>query len=134
MTRDTEMVGKMDPYLELSIGGVTVHKTGTKDDAGKNPEWNEELTYEVKDMSLEVHFKVSDEDWGSDDIVGEGTCTLADLCQDSTDSNYPINFKGEDAGTIRLTSRFVNFHAAKAALAEQENERLRQEQEAELSA
>mgnify|MGYP001048246055 FL=1 len=80
LTRDTEMVGKMDPYLELSIGGTIVHKTAVKDDVGKTPVWDEEVDYEVKDLSLEVHFKVSDEDWGSDDIVGEVTIRLSDLC------------------------------------------------------
>jgi len=84
LTRDTEMVGKMDPYLELTIGGVKVHKTVVKEDVGKTPEWNEEVPlFEVRDMNVEVHFKVSDEDWGSDDIVGEGTCTLGDLCQEN---------------------------------------------------
>lgn len=51
LTRDTEMVGKMDPYLELTIGGNQVHKTKTLDGAGKTPEWNEEFTFEVKDLS-----------------------------------------------------------------------------------
>ena len=27
LTRDTEMVGQMDPYLELMIGDVMVHRT-----------------------------------------------------------------------------------------------------------
>ena len=45
MTRDTEMVGKMDPYLEMTIGGNAVHKTRTLDGAGKNPEWNEEFDF-----------------------------------------------------------------------------------------
>ena len=27
LTRDTEMVGQMDPYLELKIGDVMVHRT-----------------------------------------------------------------------------------------------------------
>ena len=80
MARDTEMVGKMDPYLEMKIGGQDVHKTATLDGAGKNPEWNEEFEFEVRDLDVEVHFKVSDEDWGTDDIVGEGTIRLADLC------------------------------------------------------
>jgi Ca2+-dependent lipid-binding protein len=91
LTRDTEMVGKMDPYVELTIGGVLVHKTATLDGAGKTPKWNEECDFEVTDMSAEVHFKILDEDVGSDDIVGEGTCTLADLCnEDGTDEFYDI--------------------------------------------
>lgn len=77
-------------------------------------------------MSLEVNFRVSDEDFGTDDIVGEATITLADLCNENgTDQSYPINFKGEDAGTVRIASTFVDFHAAKRILADEEAERLR---------
>ena len=126
MARDTEMVGKMDPYLELTIGGQAVHKTATLDGAGKTPEWNEEVDFEVRDLDMEVHFRVSDEDWGTDDIVGEGTIRLADLCKEGgTDQSWPINYKGEDAGTVRLASTWVDFHAAKRILAEEEAERLR---------
>jgi Ca2+-dependent lipid-binding protein len=45
------MVGKMDPYLELTIGGVQIYKTKVLDGAGKEPVWNEEVTFEVKDLS-----------------------------------------------------------------------------------
>ena len=45
LTRDTETFGKMDPYLELSIGGNQIHKTAVLDGAGKTPEWNEEVDF-----------------------------------------------------------------------------------------
>ncbi len=131
LTRDTEMIGKMDPYLELSIGGVQVHKTKTLDEAGKNPQWNEECSFEVKDLNVEVQFKVSDEDYGSDDIVGEGKCTLADLCANGgMDGNFDILHKGSGAGTVHFTTSFVDFQAAKAEYAaSEEAERLRLEEE-----
>jgi len=80
-------------------------------------------------MSQEVHFKVLEEDNFSNDVVGEGTCTLADLCQASTDQSYEISFEGKSAGTIRLATTFVNFHDAKA----EEAERLRIEAESEAA-
>ncbi len=134
LTRDTEMIGKMDPYLELSIGGVQVHKTKTLDEAGKNPQWNEECSFEVKDLNVEVQFKVSDEDFGSDDVVGEGKCTLADLCANGgQDGNFDILHKGSGAGTVHFTTSFVDFASAKAEVAASaaaaEAERLRQEEE-----
>ena len=68
LTRDTEMFGKMDPFLELKIGGQQVKKTAVKDEAGKNPVWNETVdTQEVKDMSVEVHYNVLEEDTFSND-------------------------------------------------------------------
>ena len=93
------MIGKMDPYLELSIGGAVIHKTAVKDDAGKEPQWNEECDFEVKDLSTEVTFKVSDEDWGSDDVVGAGSCTLGDLASGTgVDQWFDILHEGESAG------------------------------------
>ena len=80
LTRDTEVLGKMDPLVELRIGGVLVHKTAVIDGGGQTPVWNEEFNYEVRDISPEVAFVVYDEDNFSDDTVGMGTCDLADLC------------------------------------------------------
>lgn len=45
LTRDTELVGKMDPYVEFKIGGQNVYKTAVLDGAGKTPQWNEEFDY-----------------------------------------------------------------------------------------
>ena len=101
------MFGKMDPYLELSIGGELIHKTKVLDDAGKNPKWDEDVTFEVKDQNAEVHFKVFDEDTGSDDIVGEGTCTLAELCaKGGFDGNLDIKHKDSVAGTVHFVTSF----------------------------
>ena len=60
-------------------------------------------------MNAEVRFKVSDEDTGTDDIVGEGTCTLAELCaKDGFDGNFDIKHKDSVAGTVHFISSFVD--------------------------
>lgn len=65
-----------------------------------------------------------DEDIGSDDVVGEGTCTLGDLCKDgSNEATFEINFKGKSAGTVRFETTWVNFHAAKEAFRLEEEDR-----------
>lgn len=80
----------------------------------------------VKNLTHEVHFKVSDEDIGSDDVVGEGTCTLADLCkQRGVDSHFNISFKGKSAGTVHFKTVWTDFNAARQEMAEVE--RLRAE-------
>lgn len=113
------MIGKMDPYLELSIGGVQIHKTATLDGAGKTPAWNEECAFEVKDLGAEVHFKVSDEDYGKDDVVGEGSFSLADWCNEAgTDSSYEIKFNGKGAGTVHFSTTYVDFKAARESEAD----------------
>jgi len=39
LTRDTEMLGKMDPYCVITYNGNKL-KTATKVEAGKRPVWN----------------------------------------------------------------------------------------------
>lgn len=74
-----------------------------------------------------MHFKVSDEDYGADDIVGEGTCSLADLCQEGgSDCSYEIKHNGSGAGTVHFITSWVDFSKAKA---EMDSDRLRQEEE-----
>ncbi len=48
-----------------------------------------------------------DEDTGSDDIVGEGTCTLAELCaKGGFDGNLDIKHKDSVAGTVHFVTSF----------------------------
>jgi len=70
----------MDPYLELTIGGIQIHKTTVKKGAGKKPRWNEECAYAVRHMGVEMKIAVSDEEVFNDDLVGELTCTVGSLC------------------------------------------------------
>lgn len=40
--KDADMVGKQDPYISFIYNGKKV-RTDTKDDAGKNADWNEKF-------------------------------------------------------------------------------------------
>lgn len=40
--KDADMVGKQDPYISFMYNGKKV-RTDTKDDAGKNADWNEKF-------------------------------------------------------------------------------------------
>ena len=40
--RDADLIGKQDPYITFMYNGKNV-RTDTKDDAGKNAEWNEKF-------------------------------------------------------------------------------------------
>jgi len=78
LTRDTEVVGKMDPYARLKMREL-VYKTAIQEGIGKEPIWKESfeigLYSYMKEKILEV--TVLDEDVDSDDIVGTGTIDLA---------------------------------------------------------
>ena len=39
LTRNTEMIGKMDPYVKFKYDKKEM-KTRVKDEAGKHPRWN----------------------------------------------------------------------------------------------
>jgi Ca2+-dependent lipid-binding protein len=43
LTRDTEMFGKMDPYVGFEYNGV-YYKTKVAEDMGKKPVWNQVCT------------------------------------------------------------------------------------------
>lgn len=109
LTRDTEVVGKMDPYARLKMREL-VYKTAVQDGVGKEPVWKE--TFEIglytymKEKVLEV--TVLDEDVDSDDIVGTGTIDLAGFIGKSgnIDQTVKLAFEGKPAGEFFCTIAF----------------------------
>ena len=104
--RDTETMGKMDPYVSLVVGDQKF-KTKVHQDAGKYPKWDQLFTIKTK-LNTTLKFQVFDEDTTSDDLVGDGSFDLI--------RNYvvvkkliiaPITFKGELAGEIRMEVELI---------------------------
>ena len=69
MIRDTEAVGKMDPFVELRLE-EDIYKTSIKDEAGKTPVWNEEFFFNLKRPSSKLVIVVKDKDVTTDDLIG----------------------------------------------------------------
>lgn len=69
LIRDVESVGKMDPYVECQVGDVS-SKTDTQEGGGKNPVWNQSLTFLLESIPPSIIFTVKDQDMVNDDIVG----------------------------------------------------------------
>lgn len=59
LTRDTEVMGKMSPYVTMVFKGKK-YKSKTMNYAGKTPKWNQKFTFEVTDGSEEVIIRVWD--------------------------------------------------------------------------
>ena len=59
----------MDPFLECKIGDVS-SKTDIADSSGKNPVWNQVLSFLLESIPSQINFIVKDQDMVSDDIVG----------------------------------------------------------------
>ena len=75
LTRSTELIGKMSPFMELKIGNTTVHTTEVHVRGGKTPAWNENVAeFRVERMNEEVQWGVRDKDKFKVDVVGDGSC------------------------------------------------------------
>ena len=120
MIRETEEAdgSKMDPYLELSINKILVHKTKEIAEGGKTPHWNEECMFVIRDMDYLVHYKVSDKDEDEDDIVGEGSCSLNKLINAKARDMFFIYYDDEQAGIVRFASTFDDLRIKRIAAAE----------------
>ena len=82
LTRDTEMFGKMDPYVIIETRMQRI-RTATQDDAGKTPSWaNEVAEIDVKYVGDDMHLIVMDENVTDSDTVGEATIKLSAFCVD----------------------------------------------------
>jgi len=101
---------------ETKYGTKVKLKTSIKDDAGKNPEWNEEFSIEVSDedesklwMNDHIIVRVWDEDTFGNDAVGFAIIKLSQLCfNGGVTRNFPIYWEGSKAGTVRLSTTFTD--------------------------
>jgi Ca2+-dependent lipid-binding protein len=73
LTRDTSVIGKMDPYVILNVNGKA-YKTKVHNNGGKHPEWNERFEIEYTNDHDAIEVKVYDDDVGDDDPIGN--CAL----------------------------------------------------------
>ena len=130
LERDTEVFGKMDPYVtmayEVSSGEKYKLQTKTHQDGGKTPEWNEEFNFDIRIegwdsrvLSYKDHiiFRVWDEDTFGSDPVGFASIKISQLCfNGGQDHSYKIFWVGKRAGTIRIISTYVDEERDKAAI------------------
>ena len=55
LIRNTETIGKMDPYVLLEYNGGK-YRTDVKDEGGKNPVWNQDLVIPLASLRDTVKF------------------------------------------------------------------------------
>jgi len=73
------MFGQMDPFVRIVYNGTTF-KTKTDSGSGKHPIWNETFIIKVDSMDDNILFSCYDEDFLTNDLVGEATISIASLC------------------------------------------------------
>ena len=102
LTRNTELLGKMDPYLVIETR-TGKPRTRTLDGAGKTPAWNQIFDIEVQSGSDNIKFTVYDEDPCKSDLVGSASMPISRLCIDAGfDEWFPIEYKNKQSGQIHL--------------------------------
>ena len=106
LERDTDLFSKMDPYVIFRLNDQKA-KSQIKDEAGKNPEWNESFSFRCKEGDV-LFFNVMDKDPGKDDEVGNGRVNVhRDFIDNRASYLYPIQFKGKQVGTVTLQLMFM---------------------------
>lgn len=111
LLRDTELIGKMDPFVEMVLGAHS-KRTTVKDNAGKNPVWIELYTLPVMNQLEPLKLTVFDEDVTTNDLVGDALLDLKDrgLLQEKdglfTEFKLDIQYEGQKAGELFLATRY----------------------------
>ena len=106
LTRDTEIMGKMSPYVTIVFKGKK-YKSKTHDYGGKTPKWGQKFTFEVTDANEDMIIRVWDQDLTTSDAVGFVKVKMSSLMINcGTDSWFDIMYQNSNAGQIHLTSKF----------------------------
>lgn len=119
LKRSQDTFGKMENYVKAKVnngsGTQTEFKTKVLDGGVKEKPitWNETFTASLQPgRGAQVEFLVMDEDMKTDDLCGRGWFRL-DSCgvfNYGASQNYNIRIngdKGEDEGSLHITTRFV---------------------------
>ena len=107
LTHDTELFGKMDPYVVINMR-MQRFRTKTAKKGGKEPHWdNEVFELDVKYVGDDMHVEVFDQVLGKDDLIGESTIKISALALNGgLDEWFDIQFKGKDAGKIHFKAEW----------------------------
>lgn len=107
LTRDTETFGKMDPYVKFKMGGKT-KKTKTHNSGGKNPNWNDTISMDVKGAT-DITITVYDEDTFTDDKVGTITLNINDIRNKGIMKEWiTLVYKGKPAGELYIEITYMD--------------------------
>ena len=104
--RNTEMIGKMDPYVCIEYKKKK-YKTDVDNEAGKMPVWNNEIIIPINSLEDELKISCFDEDLISDDLIGQTLIKVSKILQyKNREFNIPIYCKVEHAGDIKIVANF----------------------------
>ena len=106
LTRDTEVLGSMSPYLTFTFGGKK-YKSKVHDNAGKKPKWTDEFVFEIESVEDEMTMRVWDQDMTTSDAVGFTKIKMSSLMINcGVESWFTIMYDNKPAGEILLQTTF----------------------------
>jgi Ca2+-dependent lipid-binding protein len=126
LTHDTELMGKMDPFVVLKVGKFQ-QQTSIKENAGKIAEWNEKFEFTARHGdTLEIHV-LDKEDVGADDEIGHAELYVnAELLKQRQTHTIPIYY-GKDnknkGGEVALEIEFSEVENKELILSLVENKK-----------
>lgn len=104
LTHDTELFGKMDPFVKVVSDHLKL-STRVHEKGGKKPSWNQPFNIDMDFLGTEVSFTVLDQDLAKQDIVGQCVLKKADLDVDGAQErtlDLTWGPKAKPAGTLRI--------------------------------
>ena len=84
-------------------------KTPVHYKGGENPIWKHTFEIPVRSMKETLKYAAYDDDMGNDDLIGEGTCTVRDVCGGGGgERGIGIEFKGKKVGEIIVEGKIMS--------------------------
>lgn len=106
LTHNTELFGKMDPFVKITSGQLAI-QTKVCEKGGRKPTWNQTLHIDPYYLEDVVKITVLDQDLNKKDIVGFCKVLKADLMSEQpVERKLDLIFgpKEKPAGTLRIKS------------------------------
>jgi len=111
--KDPDWVGKMDPYVNLTLDNSATKKSKTQHDAGASPNFDEEqFVFQLKGNEQFLTLELRDEDIGKDDFIGSCKLDLRELSFQAR-PNYPemavplVDAHNKQAGVLKVSLTFT---------------------------
>jgi len=106
LTHNTELIGKMDPYVQFILGTHKV-RTNVCRKGGKHPMWEESITLPASTEFPTCLVEIKDKDLLKDDRIGSFEIDLREIeSQGNIKRWFPIFHRDKPAGEILMEARF----------------------------
>jgi len=107
--KDTELIGKQDPFVVFKLINNKDQKTTTKPGAGSKAKWEETFTFCVgQPEQREIAMEVINENTVKNSLIGSTGLNCLELAKTQPKKKwFPISLKGEKSGHVMLSVTFI---------------------------